>query len=80
LCEVFSRHSVLGFGISGFYKHATELPEGFGVVNHLSGAIYDGSQCPTGRRQLLSGVLGVFMPESAPGSFAEGLRFYVAEI
>jgi hypothetical protein len=70
----------LGLGISGFYKHAAELPEGFWVVNHLSGAIYDGSQRPTGGRQLLSGVLGVFMPEGAPGSFAEWLGFDVAEI
>jgi hypothetical protein len=71
---------IFGFGISGFYKHAAEFSESFGIVNHLSGAIYDGSQCPTGRTQLLSGVLGVFMPESAPSSFAEWLRFNVAEI
>ena len=71
---------IFGFGVGGFHEHAAEFSESFGIVNHLSGAIYDGGQCPTGRRQLLSGVLGVFMPESAPGSFAEGLRFYVAEI
>jgi len=70
----------LGLGISGFYEHAAELPEGFEVVNHLSGAIYDGSQSPTGRRQLLSGVLGVFMPVRSPGSFAEWLGLNVAEI
>jgi len=70
----------LGLGISGFYEHAAELPEGFGVVNHLSSAIYDGSQSPTGRRQLLSGVLSVFMPQGATGSFAERLGFDVAEI
>jgi len=71
---------VLGFGIGGLHEHAAELSEGFGVVNHLSGAIYYGCQSPTGRRQLLSGVLGVFMPASATGSFAEWLGFDVAEI
>jgi len=80
LYKVFGDHAVLSLGISGFYEHAAELSEGFGVVNHLSGAIYDGRQCPTGGRQLLSGVLGVFMPQSASSSFAEWLGFNVAEI
>jgi hypothetical protein len=80
LSEVFGRHAIFGFGVGGFYEQAAELLEGFGVVNHLSGVIYDGSQSPTSRRQLLSGVLGVFMPQSASSSFAEWLGFNVAEI
>jgi hypothetical protein len=43
LSEVFGRHAILSFGVGGFYEHATELLEGFGVVNHLSGGSYDGS-------------------------------------
>jgi len=71
---------IFGFGISGFYKHAAELFEDFWVVNHLRGGIYDRSQSPAGGRELLSGVFGVFVSQGAPSSFAEWLRFYVAEI
>jgi hypothetical protein len=50
------------------------------LFNHLGCILYDGREGARSIGLPLTGVFGVFMPESAPGSFAERLGFDVAEI
>jgi hypothetical protein len=80
LSEVFGRHAIFGFGIGGFYEHATELLESFGLFKHLGGILYDGGEGTRSIGQPLKFVLGIFVPQCASGSFAEWFGLKMTEI
>jgi hypothetical protein len=67
-------------GAGCFHEHAAELLEVFWVVNHFDCGLNGGSEGAPSVWLPLAGVLGVFMPLCATGSFAEGFGFKMAEI
>jgi hypothetical protein len=67
-------------GACSLHEHAAELLEVFWVVNHFDCGLNGGSEGAPSVGLPLAGVLGVFMPQCATGSFAEGFGIKMAEI
>jgi hypothetical protein len=80
LYEVFGLHAVFDLCTGGLHEHATELLEGFGVVNHLGCGLYDGCECACGCAQVFMGVFGVFVSSGFLCSSSQWFWGNVAEI
>jgi hypothetical protein len=80
LYEVFGLHAVFDLCAGCLHEHATELSEGFRVVNHLSCGLYDGCECACGCAQLFMGVFGICVSSGFLSSSSQWFGGNVAEI
>jgi hypothetical protein len=80
LYEVFGYHRVFDLGADGFHEHATELLEGFGVVNHFDSVLNGVGESSFSVRSPFLCILSVFVPPGPFSGFAKRLWFDMAEI